>query len=334
MISVAMSEMIALVLEGWLYGMYLILFFACLTVAFNRRKESRGFNYVFLTTTFLLFVLITWHFVVDAVMLFIAYNHETTREADQYYANLPGTLNVMKTGLYIGVTLVSDAFMLYRCWVVWNRSFAIIALPSLLLLASIGTGIPGLIFLKNATTSFFTKELLPLTSAFFGITMATNNIATLLIAFRVWKGQREVSGISTMTNLNKVVMIVLESGAMYSATLIIILATFIHKSTSAYNVLIDVISPIIGIVFSLIIVRVGLNLSVRSDGRPQDPNSTVLIQSNIAQPTRAIRDHAQFELKLTNAASSRTRAVGSDGLDSKAMVDSTGDGLRFSETER
>lgn len=76
MISFAMSEMVALVLEAMAYGehlqracalltndftgMYLILFFACLSVAFTRRKEQRGFNYKFLVTSLLLFVLITW----------------------------------------------------------------------------------------------------------------------------------------------------------------------------------------------------------------------------------------------------------------------------------
>ncbi|KAJ7127296.1 hypothetical protein C8R43DRAFT_817572, partial [Mycena crocata] len=256
-ISFAMSEMTALVFEAWIYGMYLILFFACLSVASTRRTEGRGFNSVFLTTALLLFVLITWHFVLDAVMLFLAYNHETTREADIYYSNPSGLLGVMRTGLYFGVTLVSDAFMLYRCWVVWNRSFAIIALPSVLFLADIATGIPGLLFLTRSTTSYYMNGLLPVTSAFFGVTMATNNVSTLLIAIRVWKGQRQMSGITSTTSLNKLVVIVLESGtenyagqyyrmidiflgAMYSATLVLVLATFLSKSTSAYNVLINV----------------------------------------------------------------------------------------------
>ncbi|KAJ7083922.1 hypothetical protein C8R43DRAFT_1051924 [Mycena crocata] len=309
MISFAMSEMIALMLEALAYGMYLILFFACLSVAFARRKEKRGFNSKFLATSLLLFVLITWHLITDAVMLFLAYNNETTLEADIYYSNIPGTLNVMKTGVYVCVTLISDAFMLYRCFVVWNRSLAIIALPLLLLAADIATGVAGLVVLKRSTTTFFTENQLRVTSAFFGLTMATNNVSTVLIAVRVWQGQRQMKGITTMSSLNKLVVVVLESGAMYSTMLVLVLGTFVGQSTAAFNILIDIVSPVIGIVFSLIIVRVGLNLSVNSDGRlPENTSSTLLFQTtSLSAPVRKVpKDHA-LELKLgTNAASTRT----------------------------
>ncbi|KAJ7796777.1 hypothetical protein B0H14DRAFT_2913672 [Mycena olivaceomarginata] len=101
-------------------------------------------------------------------MLFLAYSNETTAEADLYYIKrlLPGTLNVMKTALYVATTLVSDAFMFIVCFVVWNYSIPIIVFPTLCLLAGIGTGITGLIGFSNVV------------SAFFGMTMATNGIAT------------------------------------------------------------------------------------------------------------------------------------------------------------
>ncbi|KAJ7186130.1 hypothetical protein C8R46DRAFT_882029 [Mycena filopes] len=247
MISFAMSEIIALVIEAFAYGMYLILFFASLSVAHTRRREKRGFNYKFLGTSLLLFVLISWHLAMDSVMLFLAYNHETTLEADLFYARgIPGVLNVMKTGVYVAVTLVSDAFMLYRCFVVWNRSIPIIILPGLLFLADIATGVAGLWVLTRSVDSFFTESQLRVTSSFFGVTMATNSLATALIAFRVWRGQREMRGITTMSSLNNLLAVILESGkwVIYSIMLILVLATFAGKSTAAFNVFIDVVSPL------------------------------------------------------------------------------------------
>ncbi|KAJ7829513.1 hypothetical protein B0H14DRAFT_2809898 [Mycena olivaceomarginata] len=225
--------------------MYLILFFASLSVAFARRKAKRGFGNKFLATALLLFVLITWHLAIDSAMLFLAYSNETTAEADLYYINgTPGTLNVMKTALYVATTLVSDAFMLYRCFVVWNYSIPIIVFPTLCLLAGIGTGITGLIGLSHTTTSFFIKDQLNVVSAFFGMTMATNGIATALIALRVWRGQRQISGIATGSSLSNLLIIILESGAIYSAMLILVLVLFVSKNTPGYNVVVDAVSSI------------------------------------------------------------------------------------------
>ncbi|KAJ7804797.1 hypothetical protein B0H14DRAFT_2882981 [Mycena olivaceomarginata] len=277
--------------------MYLILFFASLSVALARRKAKRGFGNKFLATALLLFVLITWHLAIDSAMLFLAYSNETTAEADLYYINgTPGTLNVMKTALYVATTLVSDAFMLYRCFVVWNYSIPIIVFPMLCLLAGIGTGITGLIGLSHTTTSFFIKDQLNVVSAFF---------ATALIAFRVWRGQRQISGIATGSSLSNLLIIILESGAIYSAMLILVLVLFVSKNTPGYNVVVDA--------FSLIIVRIGLNLSIKSDGRPEDNHSTLLLNTSFTTVARRPPTDRAFELKLgTNVASTGASNVGPD----------------------
>ncbi|KAJ7035934.1 hypothetical protein C8F04DRAFT_1097129 [Mycena alexandri] len=309
MISFALSEIIALVVEALAYGMYLILFFASLSVAFARRKAKRAFGNKFLATAFLLFVLITWHLAIDSAMLFLAYSNETAAEADLYYINgTPGTLNVMKTALYVVTTLVSDAFMLYRCFVVWNYSIPIIVFPTLCLLAGIGTGITGLIGLSHTTTSFFIKDQLNVVSAFFGMTMATNGIATGGRTFTI------------TTSSNALRRFDCASGAIYSAMLILVLALFVSKNTPGYNIVVDA--------FSLIIVRIGLNLSVKSDGRPEDNHSTLLNTSYITTPKRPSTDRA-FELKLgTNAKTTRTGTVGTDfQLEDSEATGSTGHGV-------
>ena len=55
-------------------------------------------------------------------------------------------------------------------------------------------------------------------------------------------------------------MIIIESGMIYSACLIILLSLYLSGSFAQYIVL-DGVTQVIGIVFSLIIVRVGLGLS-------------------------------------------------------------------------
>ncbi|KAJ6595530.1 hypothetical protein DFH09DRAFT_906087 [Mycena vulgaris] len=261
MLSFSGSETIALCLEAVAYGMYLILFFACLSVAHTRRKEDRGLNYKFLVTSLVLFVFITWHMVIDAVRLSFAYQHQTTLEADIYYSNLPSALSIIKTGVYVGITVVSDAFMLYRCYVVWNRRILVIILPLLLFLADIATGIAAVVNLHQTTSTFYVAKQARVTEAFFSMTLAANGLSTgkasfiydvrskltctVLIAFRVWRGQRAISEsarASTMSNLNKVMIVVLESGAIYSTILLLVLTTYVGQATAAFNIFLDLVS--------------------------------------------------------------------------------------------
>jgi hypothetical protein len=146
MFSFASAEIISLGLEGILYGkrityheshptrthigIYLMLFFACLTVIHSKRQEGgmQDANYKLLATSAVLFVLITWvslqvsaqvlhsddtfkHMAIDIVRLYMAYQHPTTLEADIYYSNNPAVLSVMKTAVYLAMTLIWDAFM-------------------------------------------------------------------------------------------------------------------------------------------------------------------------------------------------------------------------------
>ncbi|KAJ7087131.1 hypothetical protein C8R44DRAFT_820355 [Mycena epipterygia] len=282
MLSFSGSETIALCLEAIAYGMYLILFSACMSVSHHRRKEDGGINYKFFVTSVVLFVFITWHLVIDIIRLSFAYQHVTTLEADIYYSNLPSALSIIKTGVYVAITVVSDAFMLYRCYVVWNHRIPITILPLLLFMADIATGIAAVINLHQTTSSFYVAKQARITEVFFSMTLATNGVSTILIAFRVWRSQRAMSETarpSTLTNLNKITIIVLESGAIYSTILLLVLATYVGQATAAFNVFLDLTSPVIGIVFSLIIVRVSLGF--KNDGTgAQEHISTLMFHKS------------------------------------------------------
>ena len=70
-----------------------------------------------------------------------------------YYATWDTWKNILKSGLYVAVTLVSDAFIvrvmstslsnlnylqLYRSFIVWGRNYFIAVFPLLLFIADIG----------------------------------------------------------------------------------------------------------------------------------------------------------------------------------------------------
>ena len=81
--------------------------------------------------------------------------------SDQYYATFAAFQDVFKSAIYTAATICADAFIvripyyhrgnlfqkvsllvqLYRCFIVWSRSYLVIIIPSLLFLADIGTQI-------------------------------------------------------------------------------------------------------------------------------------------------------------------------------------------------
>lgn len=263
-LSFSSSELIALCLESVLYGVYFVLFVGCIKVLISKRRRRAGGNLRLILVSSSLFVLITWHEVIDAIRLYMSYKRsETNTGADLYYANVTSMLSVMKTSVYLVETLASDLFILYRCYIVWNASVAIIAFPVLLYIADIGTGIAAvytLTLFKQRQDAVFNLEQERVTNSFFSCTLAVNSVCTGLIAYRIWRTQRQTRDAKMGSNLTHVSIIVVESGAIYLSVLACNVAAFVLKS-NLFNIFLDVTSPTIGIVFSLIIVRVGLGIS-------------------------------------------------------------------------
>ncbi|THH18348.1 hypothetical protein EW146_g2618 [Bondarzewia mesenterica] len=275
MLSFAESEIVALCIESVTYGFYLLLFAACLNILFGRRKEN-AMNVRLLAATCMLFCLITWHIVIDAVRVVLAFrSSDLVAGADLYYSDVKSVGSVMKTAVYVTITAVSDAFILYRCFVVWNGMLTVVAFPALLFLADVGTGIAAVIALTklNPSQNFYVKEQARITETFFATTLAVNGLCTALIAYRVWASQRLFASqnkeMKPFSGFSRIIVIVVESGAIYSTTLILVVATYVTQSTPAFNVFLDITSPIIGVAFSMIIVRVGLGVS------PDDSRSLV-----------------------------------------------------------
>ncbi|KAI0063029.1 hypothetical protein BV25DRAFT_496880 [Artomyces pyxidatus] len=273
MLTFSGSEIVALCLESAVYGLYTSLFVTCIQVLLKRRTPS-GINVRLILVSFILFALITWHVVIDAIRLVLAFTEsQTTHGADLYYSDVKALLGTMKTSVYLVTTVVSDLFILYRCYVVWNAKWSVIILPALLYIADCGTGIAAVYTVTLISTDvYFNDRQEQVTNSFFSCTLALNAVCTGLIAFRIWWTQRLNRDTKISSNLSHVTMILIESGSIYLVSLIFLVATYSAHSL-VFNIFLDLISPIIGVVFSLIIVRVGRGLSVRTNFRASQYSS-------------------------------------------------------------
>jgi hypothetical protein len=257
-IDFALSEIVALAVESFCYGIYVALFGSSVKVLLNKRKSiSAAMPLLGLASLFA--ILITWHILTDGVRLVYAFkSSQVPIGGDLYYANVSSALSVMKTAVYLIVTILFDAFILYRCFIIWDRNLFVIILPFLVFLADIGTGIASVHGLSVLTRSdsIFIAKLEKISTAFFSSTVAVNGLCSLLIAYRVWVRQNPVRDSRRSFGLSKEAAIIVESATIYFVTLICVISTNTTAS-NAFNVFLDMAAPIIGISFTLIVLRLG-----------------------------------------------------------------------------
>ncbi|KAF7760278.1 hypothetical protein Agabi119p4_10954 [Agaricus bisporus var. burnettii] len=200
-------------------------------------------------------------------MFILATLHIISSTANALEANLESlqqVLPIFGKAICLLQILVGDSIGIYRCWIVLGRRRIFVALPLLLFLGNIAAGIGFLINHANTVQeSMFNTRLWTL--AFFSLSLAISMICTLIIALRIWllssnKGDRRISSITPM---------ILESGALYSIILIILLLLLATKSWFQY-ILIEALPSIIGILFSILLIRIGLGLSI--DGPQPSPS--------------------------------------------------------------
>ncbi|KAI0742409.1 hypothetical protein C8Q80DRAFT_1221032 [Daedaleopsis nitida] len=290
------AEIIALFLESMLFGAFVVLYCISMWILMYREKHhgrSKLHKWMSGTAT-VMFLLAIAHLCFDvqrAIDGFITHGGTPTGTLD-FYNRLSNPTHVGKTVIYITQTLVGDAFVAYRLYVVWGRNSWILVLPILLLL---GTAVAGYGICYELTQvkrpgAIFQSNLVPWITSFFSLSLTTNVIATFLITGRiVWSNQkvkRYRAGYAALTNWG-VVETIVQSAAIYSAALASLLATYVSGSNAQY-VCLDSLQPLIGIVFTLIIIRVGLN-ETTSEASRGGPHGEPRI--NAAHPVHPHREH-------------------------------------------
>jgi len=260
-------ELVLVGAEAILYGMFLVLFLNGVRVLVDRRKRNHDQNTSpLLLTAFLLFAVTTAHWVLDFSRVYDGFIHaqdqaivdgfppEFPNAATAFFANVGTPKYVAISALYFIETMIGDTFMLYRLFVVWNHSWAILIVPTICELAMFATGCYILFAIKETHGSIYVTARGWIT-AFFVLTLVANLSCTILIAFKIWHTGRKFIR-AGVAGTSKIVHILVESASLYSFVLIITLVGYLAKSNVQF-IFMSMINPIIGIIFMMIIVRTG-----------------------------------------------------------------------------
>jgi len=285
--------------QSILYGIYFVLFTRTMTVLLRRSIARTEMYRVMIATAIVMWIIATAHLAVSgirAVRIFVP-DHNPGSPSDSFSI----ITDLVSLGLNFLQILLGDAFLLYRMAVVWGRDWRIYVFPLALLSASIVTAVGVIYQLNGAPGGGFVVNTRWIVS-FIAMTLTTNIFCTSLIAVKIWK----INSFSSQFvghSLTPVMLMVIESGSIYSCTLIGLLISYIVKSWAQYLIL-DSIPPIVGSVFSMVIVRLGLGLS--------RPDATTLHLQDPASPSLAWQSPRRPSSQITKLTTDETYAVRSD----------------------
>ncbi|KAJ7734988.1 hypothetical protein B0H16DRAFT_1892335 [Mycena metata] len=266
-------------LETCLYGIYFSLFW--FSVYINSRWTRNGHrpSQVMFVSSILMFVVATAHVAMSCYRMIRGYVDFRNAPGGpvSFLAVIPDWTHTFNDVLFTLQSLLGDAMAVYRCWILWNRDYRFVILPFCLLLVSLVSGAKVTTSVADASTFKFDTSLRIWITLFFSVAVAQNIITTTLMAVRLWlteqKSMRFRMGSGAFL---PVIRILVESAALY-LFLEILLLVFSALNYNVQYILQDAMTPVIGITFGLIMVRIILRAQNQSShGRARTIGSMAL----------------------------------------------------------
>jgi magnesium-transporting ATPase (P-type) len=275
--QIDVAELAGIIIEGILYGMFVILTALSLYILLSRsRRGGAKVNKPMVVTSLLMFALATSQVIVDCIAMFDPFIKMTRPERIAEFKNNSLPINASKHGIFFTMMLLGDAIVIYRCFIIWGRRWLVIVLPALLSVAS------GAIAYMTVWASEhlvegkeINKRAYKLGVVLLTFSLAANVTATSLIAYRVWKSETNylaphdpVGNHRTEGGLKTFLRVTVESGVLNIGYLCAYIGVlYSSKISGATAVVACLATPMVGIVFSLVIVQVGLRASQEAKDR-------------------------------------------------------------------
>ncbi|KAI0269772.1 hypothetical protein BC834DRAFT_967514 [Gloeopeniophorella convolvens] len=254
--------------ETFFFGIYTALFAFSTVFVFSKQVRTRTRSLV-LAVSVAMYVVSATHWTIGIALL--------VRAARNGSVEIVMTrVELLATGYLCSISYVlSDAIVVWRAWVLWERRYDLFIPPILFLTGTIVTSvISAALYFKSAKSASSSRwqeavqgdtTVRRLAYTIYGLIILTNLWATGLICIRAWQHRRflqSVMGKSTpRTRAEKALAFLVESGVIY----LCIWVTYIVISlTSKGGLLISdgaVIVQVIGIYPTVIVVVVTMRLS-------------------------------------------------------------------------
>ncbi|TRM65597.1 hypothetical protein BD626DRAFT_221085 [Schizophyllum amplum] len=246
-----------------LYGFYLAVAYECSRVLYLKRRQRRV-NIYLVGTHVALLILVSVRCIISMTRALVGLRFHQQPDGDIDFGSLNAPHTVLANVSWLLCILISDAFIIYRVYVVWRGNWYAVAPVLFGWIANCGSGIwllySTVAYGEGAATAgafdlYIRANIANIACMVF--TLYTNLLSSLLIAFRIWHIRRDVQYLTTGARdaVQNLVVILLESAGFYTVLLVVHIIMLGMDSLVIY-ILTDMEAPTIGIVFSYIIIRV------------------------------------------------------------------------------
>ncbi|KAF8073468.1 hypothetical protein FPV67DRAFT_1477990 [Lyophyllum atratum] len=238
-----------------------------------------------------MFFIATFHLVMNCIRLLRGYvDHRLTPGGPvAFIGDLRPWDHILKDTLYATQENLGSAAAIYRCWVLWNRDWRVIALPCALLVVNFVAGytVCATYASVDPTETVFSPRLDIWIRTFYSIAVVLNIITTGLMSYRIWVTHKRSAAYATgQGRLLPVLRILVESAALQLGVEIVLLALYC-ASINAQYILLESVASIVGITFNAITIRIKLH-AISEGSSHQGSAATHPVQTIGSLPLRRI----------------------------------------------
>ncbi|KAI0319942.1 hypothetical protein OF83DRAFT_695056 [Amylostereum chailletii] len=257
-----------IILQAGLFGAYILLIVQSTYVLLSKNLRLRSIQWM-LGVTSLMYITSATHFASGLYDVVSSFRQERSNAA--FISHATAMLALICSSINV---LLSDAVVVWRAWILWEKNKFVLTSCSVLFIATLAmagftvyqqsvpdSGSQNILEsqygLPNATAAAAVVSL--------SLSLATNVWSTGLIAYKAWHYRRSISAHFQRCNkksmVEKLLTLLLESGAIYSCIQAAFVVTFALSPQSESSITLKLIMPrivpqISGIYPTIIIVLV------------------------------------------------------------------------------
>ncbi|KAJ3551279.1 hypothetical protein NM688_g4795 [Phlebia brevispora] len=258
--------LVCLWMEALVYGFFTAIFAGSLYVNLTLRRNQDFHSRMMFYVSILMFIIATLHVSMNCFRMVEAYviHRDDPGGPVAWISALAPWHHVFKDTLYATQEMLGDAAAIYRTYVVWGRNWKAVVLPGALLTMSLisGYAVCGLYPSEKSSQTVFDPRLTHWITTFYSISVVQSGMTTSLMAFRIWQTDRRSAAYRTNKegNLMPIFRILVESASIQFVVEVILLSLYCANFTAQY-LLLEMVTPLVGITFGAITIRIALHQS-------------------------------------------------------------------------
>ncbi|KZT69779.1 hypothetical protein DAEQUDRAFT_709506 [Daedalea quercina L-15889] len=267
--TIAEAQLVSLFMQSFAFGIHAVVFAICMHRWFRRSKmpglNTKPWPWVFIAITLFIIgagdVALNLYHNLSAFVLF-----KGRGGASFQFRIISDWINIVRTVLYFLNATLSDAALIYRCWIVyanWKLRWVVVIIPSLLWIGATTCAIVDvycLSTLHKLVTIPHDVALRPYLFAAYSSSLVLNCLVTGLIVHRMWKLNKQTSTFTRQQRFNGterlkyINRIFVQSALLYTVSVGISVILEMASNDAFYGTT-DVSVELAGITFDLIIIR-------------------------------------------------------------------------------